>query len=695
MKTREKSFLNIKSKLTAAVAMLLVAFFMVISSSYAWFTLSTAPEVTGITTTVGANGNLEIALLTGTDAASNASLTAAAAAVKNGFVGTAALPTTSNTYWGNLVTLKDSNGNDLYGLSTISLLPSRLDAGDSTDDDFDWKINNYAPLLVPTYGSDGRIESLTNSGTVQTGVYTSNNFTKSGLGVRGLGTQSTMTQQELDYRVATQAVSRALSNAASVANTALSDNAQALTDLLVGYATGAAKFDLTAVNAMLTALNGTGFNGVVNYLETAKEEIVKAIYASYMSTQQTAYVTPSDVTVTVTGDATAGYNVSASVTLEGSATPVTVDLTTYTAFTSFCAKVADITANLAAATTAYSNVAGDKTKADWDTTYGILKYLLDVNGAVTLGGKTVTEIRTATDGKNQVEKIDWVTTNCMSNGSVTVVLGDGSGIFADVHAVTKTQIKAQSLYANLITIYIQTGATRIDVVIREPQAGSNASTNLTDLYGYALDFAFRTNATGSNLLLSDVANRIYSNSTNEETMGHGSVMKFSSSDPSFQTTSVANLMGCIRVIFTDVDGNIVAVGAADRTITSTTTSEGGNAVTTYEESNVNATVSGMEVTANIVLFDFTFVDGELILTGKKSTNAIMALSQNTATVLSAYVYLDGDKVENADVATGASSMTGSINLQFASDAELTPMDYADLKGQTTTTSTTATTAATN
>ena len=69
MKTTKKksrdNYLSIRSKLVAAVAMLLVASFMVASSSYAWFTLSTAPEVTGIKTTVGANGSLEIALYTG------------------------------------------------------------------------------------------------------------------------------------------------------------------------------------------------------------------------------------------------------------------------------------------------------------------------------------------------------------------------------------------------------------------------------------------------------------------------------------------------------------------------------------------------------------------------------------------------------------------------------------------------------
>ena len=52
---------DIKTKLMAAICMLLVSSIMMVSTTYAWFTLSTAPEVTGITTAVGANGNLEMA----------------------------------------------------------------------------------------------------------------------------------------------------------------------------------------------------------------------------------------------------------------------------------------------------------------------------------------------------------------------------------------------------------------------------------------------------------------------------------------------------------------------------------------------------------------------------------------------------------------------------------------------------------
>ena len=55
----------LKQKLMAAVAMLVISTIMLTSASYAWFTISTAPEVQTVTTTITANQNFEIAL--GTD----------------------------------------------------------------------------------------------------------------------------------------------------------------------------------------------------------------------------------------------------------------------------------------------------------------------------------------------------------------------------------------------------------------------------------------------------------------------------------------------------------------------------------------------------------------------------------------------------------------------------------------------------
>ena len=49
-------------KISVTLCMLIIASIMVVGSTYAWIVLSTAPEVTEITTTVGANGALEIRL---------------------------------------------------------------------------------------------------------------------------------------------------------------------------------------------------------------------------------------------------------------------------------------------------------------------------------------------------------------------------------------------------------------------------------------------------------------------------------------------------------------------------------------------------------------------------------------------------------------------------------------------------------
>ena len=52
-----------RQKLFAAASMLVIAAILLTGATFAWLTLSLAPEVTGISTQIGANGSLEIALL--------------------------------------------------------------------------------------------------------------------------------------------------------------------------------------------------------------------------------------------------------------------------------------------------------------------------------------------------------------------------------------------------------------------------------------------------------------------------------------------------------------------------------------------------------------------------------------------------------------------------------------------------------
>ncbi|MDD7340722.1 MAG: hypothetical protein PUH63_01860, partial [Firmicutes bacterium] len=153
---KNSEFGGVKKKLTAAIAMLLVATIMMVSSTYAWFTLSTAPEVTGITTSVGANGNLEMALLTKDTYNNTGAITSAVGDSSSAATKTAV---TANVTWGNLVDLSDAS----YGLNNIKLLPSRLLAKDGTI------TNLTGAIAVADYGNDGRVTAL-NEGTVS-GIY--------------------------------------------------------------------------------------------------------------------------------------------------------------------------------------------------------------------------------------------------------------------------------------------------------------------------------------------------------------------------------------------------------------------------------------------------------------------------------------------------------------------------------------------
>mgnify|MGYP004580095159 FL=1 len=96
---------GIRNKMVAAVSMLLVASIMMVSSTYAWFTLSTAPEVTGITTNVGANGNLEMMLLNKASFNSTEENLGVESGVNDSMA--AQKVTLANLKWGNLVDLAD------------------------------------------------------------------------------------------------------------------------------------------------------------------------------------------------------------------------------------------------------------------------------------------------------------------------------------------------------------------------------------------------------------------------------------------------------------------------------------------------------------------------------------------------------------------------------------------------------------
>ena len=112
---------------------------MIISASFAWLTLSSSPEVTNISTTIAANGSLEIALVQGDGTTYPTSGRGDSSAVDNDL-------TRANITWGNLVNLSDPS----YGMEGIALRPALLYTNDLLN----------RPLQGAVYGTDGRVSAL-------------------------------------------------------------------------------------------------------------------------------------------------------------------------------------------------------------------------------------------------------------------------------------------------------------------------------------------------------------------------------------------------------------------------------------------------------------------------------------------------------------------------------------------------------
>ena len=621
----EKSYSSTRKKLTAAIAMLLIAALMVVTATYAWFTLSTSPEVTGITTTVGANGNLEIALGSTENWGDPSLITSA--------VGDSNLATIlKNVTWGNIVDLSAVD----YHLSDIILNPARLNIAGG-------KIG-ASPLLTPTYGNDGRVADLV-ANTVS-GIFSEGSFKDGGNGVRVLGTASGMTDQQLAYRNAKSNIANAASSANAKAAASLNESGSKLADIIVQHATAdgdadANTYNIEFIDSMITKLTDAN-----TQYETVIRQYFIAAAASQLAekVEYDAAVTAINTTA-ITDLIATGVN---GITLPaGTAVKSIADIYTANA------------AAIAEATTKLGTVA-DKTAASWTDTKAVLDPLVNTAN-VTVNGIAASEVK---------NRIDDLASAVMGEG-LKVEMPSGSGVysnFADVGGnysssivisqLTYGSVKLTNINATMTTKCTNNYAANI-AYPTAPTGATGAGTAITDSYGYALDFWFRTNASGSNLLLQEAGQqRVYHESKNTATMGGGSYMEFESTNANFTAGNVKDLMQAIRIVFTNQDNNVLAYAKLG-----------------------TAAVTGSKVKAPIELWAATVeADGKITYTGdaKLDSQKITALAANTPTAISVYVYLDGDVVDNGDVANAATSMTGSMNLQFASSAELTPMHNTPL-----------------
>ena len=708
---------GIRNKLVAAISMLMVASIMMVSSTYAWFTLSTAPEVKGITTNVGANGNLEMMLLNKASFTSTAEDLGVVSDINNSMAITKV--TEANATWGNLVDLADQS----YGLQSIVINPSRLNITNGTGEGT--YVLNGALLKAPTYTSDGRVlevdkDTLT-SGYSDDKTWQWNEAAENAYGVRVIGTTSGVTQRLIAYRAAISERTAQIEAAKTFARQSLlkEGQGQALADIIVKAALGG---DATfTVNDLQTLMN------LINMLQqsndAAGKAIVQTVLAYNLGSENTdANFTDADVAPLKTAleGATADNLPTAFAKADGSGNG-TINQPADTA-----AAVAKWTENNNKISTAKSDLQNkineNKESYTTDEITGIVNSLINKQFATVGGVKNPSR-----DNAQQI--IDYLTAH---NMILDIEMNQGSGVYADIAELVgdytaaglKVHVKYNVLEADVTTnmstkvVTNETSATlpmipKLDVgAAPAATLDPTAKPLLTDHFGYALDFGFRTNAAASDLLLqTEGIQRVYNGADNADvtaakTQGGGSYMQFTTSNTTnFSVDELRALMSALRVVFVEpnintddntVTYNVLGVAAAD--IKANTDAEG---ITTYTGGTLlkdgaalteGATgANGVKVGLN--LYNYTVNgDGTISLGLKKGQtmgedgaatgnvdNTLTALTQNVGKKVTAIVYLDGDIVDNTMVANAQNSMTGMLNLQFASSATLKPMDNTGMR----------------
>lgn len=644
----------LRKKLMAAIAMLLVACIMTVSSTYAWFTLSTAPEVKGISTTIGANGNLEMALGTYD--------TVFGTTDPSAYVGSSYDTTgdwaETNITWGNLVDL--STG---YGLDKITLYPSRLNSTGT--------INRTSPLKFPKYGADGRVTELTDNTLVGAYDSVSAGFVSTpgsaAAGVSGIGTTASMSKRAFAVMNGKSAIASNKSAATNAAKDAIRQYGGELAAVALEYqnddGTGVvAEADITILKNLIAKLTES---------HTAISEAMKSAVLVVLA----ADANLNDDQWAIAVGLAEGKDIVAYLAA------LATDYSTVSYPTELSDMIADyeaIGAKLDAASAALPE-SGDGVWADIKDSVNSLL----VASGIKIGGYTISEVKADYSANGMGGDVVKDLFNKVSDGTLSYTFTADSGIFADIAVLTGAYTSSmafpegtevEGLDLNMLgskPVYVESSsaqptigdigimaATSTIADAQAPAADPNAAMPLTDTFGYIVDLLFRTNATESNLLLQTEGVNRYVEGAAESTDGNGSNITFTV-NAEYSAEKIEGLANGVRVVFFDTAGEILGVATLDVD---------------------NGVLAGDAYKMDLYLTEYTIsADGVISLGAFTDDAALCALTANEKTAISALVYLDGDVIFNEHAGTNF-GLEAMLNLQFASSVELKPMENSDLMG---------------
>ena len=603
---------GLKSKLMGAVAMLLVSAIMVSSATYAWFVLSTHPEVKGMSTTVGSNGALEIALLNNTTGGNLGGIQANVGDSTKG-------ATVSNETWGNIVDLSDAS----YGLEKITLYPAALNATGTAD--AVTFASHSALLKYAKYGTDGRITELaadTAAGKRNaegTGFFVESTANPD-YGVRAIGTTTAASAEALALKTAKSNYSAAVAAAGNSVKTALNTYREQLSTIAMTHAN-----ETKAAPASYTADDVAAINASLDAVKSAAEKLQEALKwasAARKLSAEGGTTAPSLESITLNADYQEMFDALGTIATDASTKKITTTKDSY----------------------------------EWDDIQTAYQHLMDTDSMTfqaRSGGKVYTMVEMKTINLTDGMAMAGAGAKITLKGGAFVKIADYVENFASSEFIMTIKVTAQGkvqeipLEKSIYSVETQKNPatmTPITTVVDglTAQGGGSEQAAITNVYGYIVDLAFQTNIAGELQLQSAAGQNRVSSDTSTATQGGGTLF-------TVEGDVDAAALAAMRVVFIGSDNKILAVGKFD----TTPTTDGGKAYALH-------------------LYNYTFENGALkVDTNKKDTDTVTELKANTPVAVSALVYLDGDSTSYAQ-----GGIKGTLNLQFKHSAgDLAPMVY--------------------
>lgn len=607
-----------KKKIASTVILLVVCLAVLISASYAWLVISRAPAITGINTHIGTNGNLEIALLSDTtymDPSLIRSSVGDSAAVKETIF--------SNLTWGNLIDLSDES----YGLRQIFMYPSRLNLAIGGTNQ---GVVNNNMLMVPKFSMDGRInhfEANTLSAIFDKDAFTYHT-TQQKYGVRGIGTVSNMTEQQSALAISRTLVKSYRTASINATESVWEANGSKLLGIYIKYYTKN-QTEFSKSDVAIIRDTASRMLGAVSYVDSALRQGIIGLGASVIEDDDTFNTFKTNVANSV---------IPLSVIIKS------IPVSFPKGFSDWVAAVETDKRNLQEIIFFCDNLKGDNFR--WNEISPQLFKLVDPSKTY-INDDRFSSLNSSsklfTDNKLTLPAKSGIMSNMAEyNGNYDVMFEYADGVNFEV----RTMVTASSSHLEKVSdLLSDCEAAKGD--------GLSGDVDLKDIYGFAIDIAFRCNEETKLLLQTAPALRVEGDKSNVQTQGEGSYMQFSSEQ--LKKEQITSLMDAMRIAFVDNQNHLLAVAKLNTS---------------------NYDVIGNEYRAPICLYEYSVsTDGSMSMGQRRDNDCIITnLSKSNPTIVTAIVWLDGDHVDNGLVASNLNSMTGSINLQFASDIELNAAD---------------------